>query len=128
MNEIVKEWLEKAEEDFLVMTREMRARKFPAFNAVCFHAQQCIEKLFKALLIKKNKVPPKTHDLIELNRLLENTGIIIGVEREELRILSVGAVLFRYPGESADKEMAKDSVKICRKIRNILVTEIHNND
>jgi len=33
MNATVKEWLEKAEEDFLVMTREMRARKFPAYNA-----------------------------------------------------------------------------------------------
>lgn len=128
MNETVKEWLEKAEEDFQVMTREIRARKFPAFNAVCFHAQQCIEKLLKVLLIENNKIPPKTHDLIELNRLLENAGILAGLEREELRILSVGAVLLRYPGESADKEMAKDSVKICRKIRHILLNIIQKND
>ena len=106
----------------------MRARKFTAYNAVCFHAQQCIEKYLKAILILEKVVPPRTHDLIELNQLLENTGVFTGFCREELRLLSVGAVIFRYPGESADKELAKDAVKTCRKLRKRLLSELEKVD
>jgi hypothetical protein len=40
MNSIVSEWVEKAEGDFQTAEREMRARKAPNYDAVCFHAQQ----------------------------------------------------------------------------------------
>jgi HEPN domain-containing protein len=38
----------KAEGDFLTAGRELRARKSPNYDAVCFHAQQCAEKYLKA--------------------------------------------------------------------------------
>ena len=50
MSPLTQEWVEKAEEDFRVATREYRARKHPAYNAACFHAQQCAEKYLKARL------------------------------------------------------------------------------
>lgn len=53
MSDISKEWLVKAEGDFQTALREYRARKLPNYDAVCFHAQQCIEKLFKAFLIRR---------------------------------------------------------------------------
>ena len=49
---IVKEWVDKAEGDFTTASREWRARKCRNHDAVCFHAQQCIEKYLKALLQK----------------------------------------------------------------------------
>ena len=49
----VAEWIEKAEEDFRVATTLCRLRKNPVHNAVCFHAQQCVEKYLKAILEKK---------------------------------------------------------------------------
>jgi HEPN domain-containing protein len=52
-SETVKEWIAKAEGDFTVACREMRARKSPNYDAACFHCQQCIEKLMKALLIHR---------------------------------------------------------------------------
>ena len=44
------EWIEKAEGDYRTALRERRVRRRPNHDAVCFHAQQCIEKYLKALL------------------------------------------------------------------------------
>ena len=121
MNATVKEWIEKAEEDFHILERESRVRKNPSFNGICFHAQQCIEKLMKAWLILKKRIPPKTHDLPVLNDLLIETGLVMSCSRSELRELSIGAVMFRYPGESADKEMAVLARQLCKQIRKELL-------
>ncbi len=102
MNATVKEWVQKAEEDFNIVERESRVRKHPSFNGICFHAQQCIEKLMKAWLIKKKKLPSKTHDLLILNELLIENGLLLNCSRDELRELSIGAVIFRYPGDQFD--------------------------
>jgi hypothetical protein len=40
MNPAVAEWVSKAEGDFVTAGREMRARKSPNYDAVCFHSQQ----------------------------------------------------------------------------------------
>ncbi len=117
MNATVREWVEKAEEDFHVLERESRVRKNPSFNGICFHAQQCVEKLMKAWIISKKRVPPRTHDLLILNELLMETGLVLKCSRSELRSLSIGAVMFRYPGESADKEMAVEAGKLCKRVR-----------
>ena len=122
MNAVVKEWIEKAEEDFVMVERESRARKSPSLNGICFHAQQCVEKLMKALLIEKGELPPKTHDLLQLNQNLVQLGIILNCTRDELRELSMGAVLFRYPGEDADRPMAMDSRKLCKRLRKELMS------
>ena len=45
MNATVKEWIAKAEADFATAGRERRARKNPNYDAICFHAQQGVEKL-----------------------------------------------------------------------------------
>lgn len=50
MNPATAEWVSKAEGDFLTAGRELRARKSPNYDAVCFHAQQCAEKYLKAVL------------------------------------------------------------------------------
>jgi HEPN domain-containing protein len=50
MKPLTSEWVEKAEWDFATANREIRVRKSPNFDAVCFHAQQCAEKYLKALL------------------------------------------------------------------------------
>jgi hypothetical protein len=39
MNPAVAEWVSKAEGDFLTAGRELRVRKVPNYDVVCFHAQ-----------------------------------------------------------------------------------------
>lgn len=55
MKPLTDEWIRKAEEDCRVANREMEAEP-PSFNAVCFHAQQCVEKYLKAVLQENDVV------------------------------------------------------------------------
>jgi HEPN domain-containing protein len=116
-SETVKEWIAKAEGDFTVACREMRARKSPNYDAACFHCQQCIEKLMKALLIHLGATPPKTHMLMVLDELLSTVCPEWSWPADELRFLSHSAVFFRYPGESAEKEEAREAMAVAKKIR-----------
>ena len=63
MKNLVLEWVAKAEGDFYTATRERRARLNPNPDALCFHAQQCIEKYLKAWLHDHKAAYPRTHDL-----------------------------------------------------------------
>ncbi len=116
MNPLTKEWVDKAEGDFFSAQRELRARKNPNYDSACFHAQQCIEKYLKARLQEEGIAFGKTHDL---SVLLDQ---IIPIEpfwapfKPNLRILNAYAVEFRYPGDSADKEMAQQAVKNLQRI------------
>ncbi len=113
----VKEWTAKAEGDFTVACREMRARKSPNYDAVCFHCQQCVEKLMKALLIHLGVTPPKTHMLVLLDELLGPVCPQWKWPLDELRFLSRAAIFLRYPGESAEKGEAREALSLTRKMR-----------
>ena len=65
MNPLTFEWVEKAEGDFFTAMRELRARKSPNFDAVCFHAQQMAEEYLKAVLQEYVNLIPKTHSLAD---------------------------------------------------------------
>jgi len=70
MKLLTREWIDKAEGDFATASREIRVRKFPNYDAVCFHAQQCAEKYLKALL-QESEIPfGKTHHLVALLEIL----------------------------------------------------------
>ncbi len=117
MNEIVKEWIQKAEGDFKTAKREIKVTENPNYDAVCFHAQQCIEKLIKAAHIQHNIIPPKTHDLIYLYNQFEQICKDCKLEIEDLRFLTRAAVDFRYPGDFADREEAEEAMAICERLR-----------
>jgi HEPN domain-containing protein len=119
MNPLTAEWVEKAEEDFATATRELRVRKNPSYNAVCFHAQQCAEKYMKARLHSAGMAFPRTHNLIELLELLLPIEPLWEGLRRDLRHLSEYSVVVRYPGETADKEAATRSVKVCAEVRRL---------
>lgn len=60
MQPLTAEWIEKAEADLRTAAREFRARKTPNFDAVCFHAQQAVEKYLKACLQEAGIPIPRT--------------------------------------------------------------------
>jgi HEPN domain-containing protein len=117
MNATVKEWIAKAEGDFATAVREQRATESPNYDAVCFHAAQCIEKLMKALLIHRGVTPPRSHDLAALSQLLEPVLSGWSWPVQELRLLTRAAVDFRYPGEAADREEAVEALEIATRMR-----------
>jgi HEPN domain-containing protein len=116
-NETVKEWIAKAEGDFAVASRELRARKSPNYDAVCFHCQQCIEKLMKGLAIQLGVAPPRTHALLVLDEVLRSSCPEWSWPAEDLRFLSQASVFLRYPGESAGKKEAREAMAVAKRMR-----------
>ncbi len=119
MKKITGEWIAKAEKDYLVATRELKAEPLAA-EAVCFHAQQCIEKYMKAILQENEVEFEKIHDLDVL--LGQCTDFIPELKnfRDDLIKLSTYAVDVRYPGSDVSEEEAKECAEIMEKIRNII--------
>jgi HEPN domain-containing protein len=117
MNALTLEWVDKAEGDFATACREMRARKAPNYDAVCFHSQQCAEKYLKALLQEGGIPFGKTHNLVVLLDLVLPLNPSWEIERPQLQRLNGFAVYVRYPGESADKGIAREALAICRVTR-----------
>lgn len=120
MSATLSEWLGKSEDDFQAAATLMRARKHPNHDAACFHAQQSLEKLMKAVLIRRKRLPPRTHDLVELSALVGKAVRGWACDEDELRFLSLGAVQFRYPGASATRAHALRAMRICRAVRRAL--------
>jgi len=117
MKAITAEWVAKAEGDFATMEREARARKNPNYDAVCFHAQQCVEKYLKARLCELDIAFPKIHDLPSLLNLAVKNEPLWEAFRKDFSFLTNFGAAFRYPGESADKQMSRDAIKICQGFR-----------
>jgi HEPN domain-containing protein len=120
MNATAEEWLRKADGDYATACRELKAPDGPNLDAVCFHAQQCVEKIMKGLLIQRGVVPPRTHDLVSLSGALRSAVGEWSWPVEELRFLTRASVDFRYPGESADEPEAKAAVDIATRARGAL--------
>jgi HEPN domain-containing protein len=120
MKRAAREWIEKAEADFISAGREYRARKQPNFDAACFFAQQCIEKYLKARLVQAGRTFPRTHDLSALLDLVLRDEPLWETLRPRLETLTSYAVVFRYPGESATRDMARQAVADAKAIRRVI--------
>ena len=110
---VLQAWFTHAESDLLI------AEAAPAgvlLEHRCFHAQQSAEKSIKAVLISKDIVPPKTHDIERLLDLVaEHIGPAPPGVQESTR-LSQYAVLSRYAadlGEIGEDEW-KDTLELAR--------------
>lgn len=110
----------KAEGDFAVARRERRARKSPNFDALCFHAQQGVEKWMKAILIHLQEIPPRTHDLLVLSERLSKACPAWFWPHEELRLVSRATVTYRYPGETATRNEAGGILRLAERMRRAL--------
>lgn len=67
---VAREWVIKAENDLKNAAHTLKMGKACPTDTVCFHAQQCVEKYLKALLVACGMESPKTHDLGQLVALL----------------------------------------------------------
>ncbi len=117
MKPLTREWVEKAEEDFISAQRECRARNRPNYNAACFFAQQCIEKYIKARLQEADIEFEKIHDLVKLLDRVSPAEPLWQSYRSAFRPITAYATDYRYPGESSSKEEAQEAIKVCKSFR-----------
>lgn len=117
MKASTREWVAKAEEDFLAASALNLRRKKPLWGVVCFHAQQTVEKYLKARLEEAGLGTPKTHDLLHLLSLVSPAEPLWSSFHGAFSLLISYAVQTRYPGSSATKSDAGHAIKLCRQFR-----------
>jgi HEPN domain-containing protein len=122
MAHVIEEWVIKARSDLATARREFAVNEDPNLDAVCFHAQQGIEKLMKALLIQLQLPVPRTHDLVVLARLTNKAPLLESSIEDQLMFLTRAAVEYRYPGESAEPEDAQEALDIATRMATVVET------
>lgn len=115
---VVRQWVEKAENDLKNATHTLKLGRDCPTDTVCFHAQQCVEKYLKALLVWEGKDISKTHHIDELMRMLPAT-LRPDLSPYEQELLTDYAVSTRYPGDydAIPLSEAKRAVQIARRVR-----------
>ena len=89
------EWIKAAGDDLLAVKEMMNNPELT--NLAAFHAQQCVEKSFKAVLEEKDSEIPGIHGLI---RLYELAGVYCDIQADldMLKTLDQLYIDSRYPG------------------------------
>jgi HEPN domain-containing protein len=95
-DEIVKEWIEKADEDFEFALVNFREEK-PFFAQICFHFQQAAEKYLKAYIISHDLEFRKIHELPMLLKICLSKAPSFDDLEEECEFLNTFYVETRYP-------------------------------
>jgi HEPN domain-containing protein len=118
-DDIVFAWIERVEEDYLLIRSCLRYKR-PLVSSACFHAQQCTEKYLKAYLSQYKSDFPRTHDLLALKDLCLKASPFLLLDVGALERLNAYAVTARYPGETPTIEEAKQAYKDTQSIRRYL--------
>lgn len=115
---IVQEWVARAENDFKSAAHLLKMKNYCPTDTVCFHAQQCIEKYLKVLLVMQGTDFPKTHDLERLLALIPRPKRPELANEEQDRLTDY-ATITRYPGdyEPISLAEARRAVRIARRVR-----------
>jgi HEPN domain-containing protein len=115
---VLREWIAKADNDLTNAVHTLALGVDCPTDTVCFHAQQCIEKYIKALLVFRAKAFPKTHDIHDLRALLP-PKLRPKLEIRLQHRLTEYAVLLRYPGAGFEATLneAREAVAVARRVR-----------
>jgi HEPN domain-containing protein len=95
MKPVTREWLKAANDDIIAM--QLMLGREEITNLVAFHAQQTIEKSFKAVVEEYNLGNIKTHNLESLFSKI--ASLISGFDETILSELDTIYIEARYPGD-----------------------------
>ena len=115
---VVREWLHKAENDLTTAAHTLKLGAACPTDTVCFHAQQCVEKYIKALLVFRATPFPKTHDIRALRALLP-PRFRPKLDAKVQKRLTDYATVKRYPDAEPDIPLpeARQAVAVARRVR-----------
>ncbi len=115
---VIREWLVKADNDLLTAAHTLTLGAACPTETVCFHAQQCVEKYLKALLVFRAIPLPKTHNIRAL-RVLLPAKFRPKLDSTVQDRLTEFATVMRYPSAGPDIALAeaRKTVTIARRVR-----------
>ncbi|MCZ7664208.1 MAG: HEPN domain-containing protein [Thermoleophilia bacterium] len=91
-----RDWLARAESNLALAKQSKPAEAF--WEDMGFQAQQAAEKALKAVCRQRAVPFRRTHDLDELGKALEESGLEIPAEVKDSAVLTGFALDARYPG------------------------------
>ncbi|HMC57799.1 MAG TPA: HEPN domain-containing protein [Candidatus Solibacter sp.] len=112
------QWAAKADNDIRNAEYTLTLEVGCPFDTICFHAQQCVEKYLKALLLHASSDAPRTHDLRLLLQRLPSE-FAEDFRMEDMVDLNRYSVESRYPGEwePISRDEAERAVSLARAVR-----------
>lgn len=126
VQELVTQWLVKAENDFRAGLAILQAHD-PPTDMICFHMQQCVEKYLKAYLTLHQKPFRRTHNIAELiEQCKEIEPAFDALYDMQADILTVYGIEIRYPDEFYLPTFAeaKQAVEIAQAARTFIRTKL----
>lgn len=117
MKALSQEWVDKAEADWTTARREFTVEDRPNYDAVCFHAQQCVKKYLLARLEEADIPFPATHHLGVLLSICTEFEPTWEEHKEAARTLTAHTIQIVHPGVMADEDMGHRSLDSAAVLR-----------
>ena len=123
--EAVQQWLARAKVDWQTVEILSSHGESPG-ESICFHCQQYVEKLLKALLTLRGVEAPRTHDLRRLIQLAAPHAPELAALAAAADSLTEHAVAMRYPDEWHDlePEEVQEMVADARQFADVLLPNL----
>jgi HEPN domain-containing protein len=115
---VVREWIVKADHDLTAAAHILKLGKAAPTETVGFHAQQCVEKYLKAILVYRSIPFAKTHEIGALLALVPSKFRPAVDETMQDRLTKY-ATTTRYPESGPDISLtaARKAVALARRVR-----------
>ncbi len=100
------------------------------FRMVCYHSQQYVEKILKAILVEHEVEVPFTHNLLDLNNAVKEFQFETPVSDEDCIFLN-SVYRSRYPSDAGllpTGEPREDDARKAFKIANTLLKWFNENE
>ncbi len=126
IKDAVNQWIRKAKEDWDTIVILIDHPRCPR-NTVCFHCQQYVEKLLKALLTLHKVEFPRTHSLRRLTQLCE---IVIPELHDFIDTadeLTYYSVQSRYPDDwcEVSKDEMTEMIEVTKEFQKLLLPALN---
>ncbi|MDS3861003.1 HEPN domain-containing protein [Thermosynechococcaceae cyanobacterium BACA0444] len=122
-NDLALGWFRKADSD--LTAAEVILGTSGPYDTVCFHAHQAAEKYLKGFLSLQGIAIPRSHDLLELNRLCGSLASVWVVDKQLLAELMPFAVEVRYDLDFfPEQSEAASALAITKQIRDAVLRVI----
>ena len=115
---VARQWAQKAEADLINATHTLTIVKNCPTETACFHAQQCVEKYLKSVLVLRGVDFPRTHSIRALVEMLP-AGLRPKLAIIEQDQLTEYATTTRYPGdyEPISLSDARRAIRMAKRVR-----------
>ena len=116
---VVKEWLNKAEEDIGFASINLADKNNTFYSQISFHFQQAAEKYLKTSIVAYELEFRKIHDLPELLKICQNYSDSFAELQEECEFLTDFYIDTRYPVHWPTEISREETVKAQEAVEHI---------